>query len=138
MEENSSLTTLKAAKKHISSPEQLTGYLKVTSPGVWIVLAAVFFLVVGIIVWGFAGHIEMTKPAVAVVSDHKARIVTSDNEAIDDGAIIWIENRQYQYIKNADDDGNIAEVETQLPDGNYEAYIDLGRMHPIEFLFTGK
>lgn len=139
MEENSSLEQLKAAKQHISSPEQLTGYLKVTSPGVWIVLAAVFSLIIGIAVWSFVGDIEITKPATAVVTDNKARIVTTDNETIADGTLIWIENRIYQYFKDTDDDAdNLVEIETTLPDGNYEARIDFGKMHPIEFLFTGR
>ena len=37
----------KKAMDRISSPEDLTGYLRVTSPGMWIVLAAVIALLVG-------------------------------------------------------------------------------------------
>ena len=36
----------------ISSPEQLNDYLKVTKPGVWIVLLAVALLLAGLLVWG--------------------------------------------------------------------------------------
>ena len=35
----------------ISSPEQLDDYLKVSTPSLWIVLAAVIALLVGIVVW---------------------------------------------------------------------------------------
>ena len=34
----------------ISSPEQLTDYLRVTNPGIWVVLAAVILLLAGILV----------------------------------------------------------------------------------------
>ena len=37
--------------KRISSPEQLTDYLRVTNPGIWVVLAAVLALLVGFFVW---------------------------------------------------------------------------------------
>lgn len=52
----------------IQSPESLNEYLKVTSPGVWILLAAVVVLLIGVVVWGFLGRIE-AKTTVAVVSD---------------------------------------------------------------------
>ena len=39
----------------ISSPEQLSDYLKVTNPGIWITLFAVVLIIAGMIVWAFAG-----------------------------------------------------------------------------------
>lgn len=44
--------------KRISSPEQLTDYLRVTNPGIWVVLAAVLALLVGFFVWMSVGTIE--------------------------------------------------------------------------------
>ena len=52
----------------IESPESLNDYLRVTSPGVWLALAAVIALLVGGILWGIFGRIETRLP-VAVVSD---------------------------------------------------------------------
>ena len=37
--------------ERISSPEQLTDYLRVTNPGIWAVLTAVILILVGIIAW---------------------------------------------------------------------------------------
>lgn len=42
----------------MSSPEQLNDYIRVTNPGVWMVLAAVIVLLVGICVWGVFGRLE--------------------------------------------------------------------------------
>ena len=36
----------------MSSPEQLNDYVKVTNPGVWMALAAIAVLLIGICVWG--------------------------------------------------------------------------------------
>ena len=45
-DQNKSQIFRKSALDSISSPEQLTDYLKVTDPGVWIILAAVILLLV--------------------------------------------------------------------------------------------
>ncbi len=51
----------------IETPESLNDYLRVTSPGVWLVLAAVIALLLGGIVWGIFGRIT-TSATVAVES----------------------------------------------------------------------
>ena len=50
----------------IESPESLNDYLRVTSPGVWLVMAAVIALLIGTILWGVFGSIR-TEVQVAVV-----------------------------------------------------------------------
>ena len=44
----------------IESPESLNDYLRVTSPGVWLILAAVITLLVGGLLWSILGRIETT------------------------------------------------------------------------------
>ena len=41
----------KSSIDRVSSPEQLNDYIKVTNPGVWLVLAAVIVLLMGACVW---------------------------------------------------------------------------------------
>jgi len=43
----------------ITSPEKLDDYIRVTTPSVWLVLAAVVLLLVGALVWGFFGEVEI-------------------------------------------------------------------------------
>ena len=50
----------KESLDRISSPEQLNDYLKVTNPGVWAVLAAVIFFIVGILIWSVFGRLTTT------------------------------------------------------------------------------
>ena len=52
----------------VESPESLNDYLRVTSPGVWLVLGAVVALLVGAVLWGVFGHISTTA-SLAVVAD---------------------------------------------------------------------
>ncbi len=47
--------------KRVSSPEQLDDYIRVSSPGVWICVAAVLTLLIGLFLWGFLGRVTMVK-----------------------------------------------------------------------------
>ena len=53
----------------VSSPEQLDSYIRVASPGVWMVLTAIIVLLAGVCVWGVLGQLETTVSAVAVCED---------------------------------------------------------------------
>ena len=55
----------------VESPESLNDYLKVTSPGVWLVLACVVALLVGAILWGVFGHIRTTQQVAVEVKNGK-------------------------------------------------------------------
>ena len=50
----------KSSLEKISSPEQLNDYIKVTNGGVWLLMAALFMLVIAVGVWGFTGSIPDT------------------------------------------------------------------------------
>ncbi len=41
----------------ISSPEQLNDYIRVSTPGVWIVLVAILLVMGGLIFWGIFGRV---------------------------------------------------------------------------------
>ena len=78
-ETNNKKTSLFREKnlERLESPEQLNDYLRVTSPGVWLVLATVIVLLVGVCIWGFLGRIEATTQA-AVVTDGGESITVMD------------------------------------------------------------
>lgn len=48
----------KASIDRVSSPEQLNDYIRVSNPGVWMILAAAIVLLVGVCVWGIFGHLD--------------------------------------------------------------------------------
>ena len=52
----------------ISSPEQLEDYMRVTSPAIWMVLAAVIALLGGLLVCSSVGRVETTMPVQATAS----------------------------------------------------------------------
>ena len=48
----------KESIERISSPEQLTDYIHVTSPAGWMLLGAIIVLLAGICVWGIFGRLD--------------------------------------------------------------------------------
>ena len=72
MVENNQTIFRKKAMNRISSPEDLTGYLRVTSPGLWIILAAVIALLVGVFAWSAVDTLETTVDAATIVGNHTA------------------------------------------------------------------
>ena len=52
--------------ERLESPEKLNDYLRVTSPGVWMVLGAVIVLLIGVCIWGVFGRIQATRQAVVI------------------------------------------------------------------------
>ena len=65
----------------VESPESLNDYLRVTSPRVWLVLAAVIALLIGAILWGVFGHIRTTSQVAVLVEGGKSVCYVPYNEA---------------------------------------------------------
>ena len=55
--------------ERLENPEKLNDYLRVTSPGVWLVMSVVIVLLVGVCIWGVFGRITATMPAAVVTQD---------------------------------------------------------------------
>ena len=45
--------------ERVSGPEELNDYIRVTTPSVWIVLAALLALLAGMLVWSIFGTVEV-------------------------------------------------------------------------------
>ncbi len=82
----------KASLDSISSPEQLNDYIKVSTPSVWIVLAALIILVVAVLVWGFTGSLPTTVNAPCAVLDGGITcfLTTEDTARVQVGQTAWI------------------------------------------------
>ena len=61
----------------VESPESLNDYLRVTSPGVWLVMAAVITLLVGAILWGIFGHVDTRRQVAVVTSEGKTQVLVA-------------------------------------------------------------
>ena len=61
----------------VSSPEQLNDYIRVTTPSVWLVLAALVVLLVGMLAWSIFGTVEATETDGTKKDIHPITFVTN-------------------------------------------------------------
>lgn len=61
----------------VSSPEQLNDYIRVTTPSVWLVLAALVLLLIGMLVWSVLGTVEAMDVKGATKEIHPITLVTN-------------------------------------------------------------
>jgi hypothetical protein len=132
----------KKAMDRISSPEDLTSYLKVTNPGVWSVLAAVIILLAGLFAWAAVGTLETVADAKAIVQDHTAQVIISGQniDTLEPGMSIRIASQEFVVASvESDEYGRVtAYSDVSLPDGTYEAKVVLEQTRPIEFLIESR
>ena len=123
----------------INSPEQLNDYMKVTNPGVWIILAAVILLLAGLFAWASVGKLETTAGAMAVIKDGTATVTLTEiaPAPITSEMLVRIESREYPIsVVEHDEYGRaVAYAPVNLPDGNYDAKIIIETLSPLKFLF---
>lgn len=70
--ENKSTLFREKNLERLESPEELNDYLRVTSPGVWMVLITIVVLLIGVCIWGAYGTIQATTKAAVVTENGKS------------------------------------------------------------------
>ena len=150
----------KKSVDRMSSPEQLNDYIKVTNPGVWMALAAIVILLVGVCVWGVFGTLE-TKLSVAAVSrdGHTVLYVKEDNVAsVRENMSVYIGDETYkvtsvssqpvavteeisEYARHTGELSigewvYVVQIDGNMPDGAYKAQIVTDSVSPLYFVFN--
>lgn len=122
----------------ISSPDQLDDYLKVSTPGLWVILIAVVALLAGILVWANMAHLETKIETLGTVENQmlEAPLTGSDAEKVKTGMVVRVGSHETKIdlLKYDDYGRTIAIASTDLPDGNYKAEIIIESINPIHFL----
>lgn len=146
--------------ERITSPEQLNDYIRVSTPSVWMLLAAIVVLLAGVCVWGLFGHMDTTLPALAVVQDGTAiaYVHESDVQKISNDASVSVGNAQGKvrsvsaepmrvdenftdYMRHI---GGLQEgewvyavtLDADCPDGVYVAQITIDSVSPLSFVLN--
>ncbi len=127
--------------KRISSPEDLSNYLHVTRPSVWLVLVAVILMLIGILVWSSVASIDSFATGTAVVKDGTMYILF-DNEQIAEnveGGMSVFAGESKSRISSVGTDENgerFAVAPTDLTDGIYAVRVVFKQMRVIRLLFN--
>ena len=140
MAENTQTVFRKKTLDRISSPEQLTDYLRVTNPGIWVVLAAVILLLAGVLAWSMMGTLETKTEVKVVVSDHTAQVVPLSSETLADDMPLRVSGQDYRIaFAQSDEYGrSVGTAEVNLPDGTYDGTVVIEAVHPISFLLESR
>lgn len=148
-----------ASIDRVNSPEQLNEYIRVSSPGVWLVLAAVVALLLGVVIWGVLGTVETTVETAVSVSGDGAVLYVSAQDAAQlqsgmavtangvTGTVLSVASAPTQAGDGLDDDllylaglsrGELCcAVAVELPGlapGVYAATVTVESLHPISFV----
>ena len=142
----------------IESPESLNDYLRVTSPGVWLVMAAVIALLVGGILWGILGRIDTTATLAVSVQNGKSvcYVPYSVLQQMNGGSAVTVEGKDYALpLQNVEatvvsEDMNpfirligglqlgdvtaAVPLDTELSDGVYSGTVVTESLRPISLL----
>lgn len=149
----------KSSIDRVNSPEQLNEYIQVTSPSMWLVLAAVILLLTGVVVWGVFGTVETTIETGVLVQEHQAvcYLPPEDASTLKEGMVVTAGNYTGRVKKMTEmpvqvseefdayllyltglSDGDFCYVaELELPDaadGIYAAVITVDSTRPISFV----
>lgn len=150
----------KASIERVSSPEQLNDYVRVSNPGVWMILAAVIVLLIGVCVWGIFGHLD-SKIITAgtcengvftcyVTEEKAAKISSGMTVNVDGNALSVYEISAKPISISADMDGYLlylggfsegewlyeVTANAALSDGTYKAEIVTESVSPMSFILN--
>ena len=117
--------------ERISSPEQLTDYIHVTSPAGWMLRGAIIVILAGICVWGIFGRLD-TKLTVAAESRDGTIVCfvkESDIQKVEAGMPVQIGENEYQIT------GHSA-VPMEASDGITAYAMHIGGMEQGEWVYT--
>ena len=131
----------KESAERVSSPEQLSDYLHVTSPAIWIVLAAVILLLASLFVWSGVTAVESYAAGTAEVRGGVLTLTFDDAEKaanVEVGMNVSVGELVTPVLSvGTDEDGRLLAVaDAKLPDGFYEARIGYRSTQIIDMLFN--
>ena len=137
----------KSSVERISSPEQLQDYMRVTSPGVWMVLLAVVVLLAGLIVSSALATLESRIPTRAEVAGDgltlEMALPLSQKDRVAPGMTVRVADREARVtLEYTQSDGirvvaALEDGDEPLPEGTYDAEIITEIIRPISFLIGG-
>ena len=126
----------------VKSPENLDDYIRVSNPGVWLLLVSVIILLAGACVWGVFGHVDSTVPATVYVNNGTAICYVAEENIVN--------VRTGMTVKYADCEAIIGKIgeksdmgyachlasENAVSDDFYEGKVILESHKPISFILN--
>ena len=127
--------------KRITSPDQLNDYLKVTNPKIWVLLAAIALLIIGLLLWSGFTTIESYATGTARAIGGELSITFDDtNKAnkIRPGMEMQVGDVHTEVLTvGTNETGNtVASAHANIPDGSYDVRVGYATTQVISMLLN--
>lgn len=118
----------------ISNPDDLNKTLSYSSPATWITLGVVIIILVGFFVWSFIYKIQVKVTGKATINSGNVTLNVDENDLskLKEGQKVYISGIEGQ-ILSFDNEKPVVSTFTTLNDGEYDYYVVVNEMKPIEF-----
>ena len=144
----------------VTNPEQLNDYIKVSNPGVWMILVAIIIFLIWVCAWGYFGRLEtkISAPLEVVNGKYTAYVKESEIVKLKEGMTIKVDNIEAEIEEistkalsatktldeyamhlggiNQNDWVFMLEGKIDLEDGIYLGQIVIESIAPITFVFN--
>ena len=160
MDQQNSLFREKSLKS-VASPEELDDYIKVTNPGIWLLLSVIVIFLLGVIVWGVFGKLESDVDVFGRMEEGRLVVYASGADMLKlqkgmkveanrmEGSVTDITGytltaeevfptsvKAQEYHINPGTPLYPIITDLTLPDGNYDARVVLQEIKPMELIFN--
>ena len=127
-------------RDRISSPDQLTDYLRVTNPGIWVLLASIVLFLAGVFVWFTIGTLESTAAVKVSVAGQQATVIPREAAVLTEGMTLRVASDEYTLDSVGTDeyDRSFGNAVVELPDGVYDGIVVTEQTHLISFLLESR
>ena len=126
----------------VKSPESLDDYIRVSNPGVWLLLIGVIVLLIGACVWGTFNNINSTVEA-SVQAEGEAIVCyvsASDVSSVKEGMTVKFDDFSavITEIERKDSQEYICTLsaEQEIPSGFYDGKIVVESVKPLSFILN--
>ena len=127
---------MKKNNKTITNPDELNKNLQYSSPLTWTVLSLVVLLLVSFFTWSFVYKIKVKVDGRANISAHQVtlRVEESSLNKLAQGQKVYISGLEGEILSFKDE--QIVVSNFNLDDGEYDYYVVIKEVRPIDFLFS--
>ena len=125
----------------VKSPENLDDYIRVSNPGVWLLLLSVILLLAGACVWGVFGHIDSTVEA-NIRAEKGSIVCMVDGESISTiqtGMIVRFDDFEASITEIRQEDNDYfctLRSDQTIPEGFYEGKVVVESYKPLSFILN--